>query len=71
MTDAHPVRNAQLVDVVLCDDTTIPAQVVDLDDDSDLAVLKIDVLADQLTLLPLADRETPFLTRQMAGLRLG
>jgi len=52
VTNAHLVRNAQLVDVVLCHDITIPAQVVDLDDDSDLAVLKIDVLADQPTLLP-------------------
>jgi 2-alkenal reductase len=55
VTNAHVVRDAQLVDVVLYDDTIVPAEVVGLDDDSDLAVLKIDVPADQLTPLPLGD----------------
>jgi len=57
VTNAHVVRDAHLVDVLLHDDTIIPAQVVGLDDDSDLAVLKIDVPADQLTPLPLADSD--------------
>lgn len=57
VTNAHVVRDAQLVDVVLYDDTIVPAEVVGLDDDSDLAVLKIDVPADQLIPLPLGDSD--------------
>jgi S1-C subfamily serine protease len=57
VTNAHVVRDAQLVDVVLYDDTTIPAEIVGLDDDSDLAVLKIDLPSDQLVPLSLADSD--------------
>ncbi len=57
VTNAHVVRDAELVDVVLYDDTTVPAEIIGLDDDSDLAVIKIDVPADQLTPLPLGDSD--------------
>jgi len=46
-----------MVDVVLYDETIVPAEVVGLDDDSDLAVLRVDLPADELTVLPLADSE--------------
>jgi 2-alkenal reductase len=51
------VEDAEMVDVVLSDETIIPAEVIGLDDDSDLAVLKVDLPADTLTVLPLADSD--------------
>jgi 2-alkenal reductase len=57
VTNAHVVVNAERVDVVLSDESIIPAEVVGLDDDSDLAVLKVDLPADSLTVLPLADSD--------------
>ena len=57
VTNAHVVRDAEFVDVVLYDDTIVTAEVIGLDDDSDLAVVKIDLPADQLTSLPLANSD--------------
>lgn len=57
VTNAHVVRDAELVDVVLHDGTIIPAEIVGLDSNSDLAVLKVDLPAGQLTPLPLADSD--------------
>jgi len=57
VTNAHVVENAEMVDVVLYDETTLPAEVVGLDDDSDLAVLQVDLPVDTLTVLPLADSD--------------
>jgi 2-alkenal reductase len=60
VTNAHVVRDADLVDIVLHDETILPAQVIGLDDDSDLAVLEVDradreALGTGLVPLPLAD----------------
>jgi S1-C subfamily serine protease len=62
VTNAHVVRNAEMVEVVLHDETILPAEVIGLDDDSDLAVLEIDLsanglLANELTPLPLGDSD--------------
>jgi S1-C subfamily serine protease len=62
VTNAHVVRDAYMVDVVLHDETIIPAQVIGTDDDSDLAVLLVDLSAanlpkDALMPLPLADSD--------------
>lgn len=57
VTNAHVVRDAEIVDVVLHDDTITPAEIIGLDDDSDLAVLKIDRPVDELTPLPLGDSD--------------
>ena len=57
VTNAHVVENAEMVDVVLSDETILPAEVVGLDDDSDLAVLKVDLPASALTVLRLADSD--------------
>jgi S1-C subfamily serine protease len=57
VTNAHVVEDAEMVDVVLYDETILPAEVVGLDDDSDLAVLKVDLPASALTVLPLADSD--------------
>ena len=57
VTNAHVVRDAEIVDVVLHDDTITAAKIIGLDGDSDLAVLKIDRPADQLTPLPLGDSD--------------
>jgi S1-C subfamily serine protease len=63
VTNAHVVRDAYLVDVVLYDETIVPAKVVGTDDNSDLAVLLVDLSAIELTNeamtpLPLADSDT-------------
>jgi 2-alkenal reductase len=57
VTNAHVVENAETVDVVLHDETIVPAEVIGLDDDSDLAVLQVELPADTLTVLPLADSD--------------
>jgi len=57
VTNAHVVENAEMVDIVLYDETTIAAKVIGLDDDSDLAVLEVDLPARTLTALPLADSD--------------
>jgi 2-alkenal reductase len=57
VTNAHVVDSAEVVDVVLYDETIVPAEVIGLDDDSDLAVLRVDLPASQQTPLPLADSD--------------
>jgi S1-C subfamily serine protease len=57
VTNAHVVTGAEMVDVVLYDESVVPAEVVGLDDDSDLAVLKVDLPAADLTVLPLSDSD--------------
>jgi S1-C subfamily serine protease len=63
VTNAHVVRDAYMVEVVLHDETIIPAQVIGTDDDSDLAVLLVDMSAanlpeNMLKPLPLADSDS-------------
>ena len=48
VTNAHVVRNAGLIRVFFSDDTTVEAEVLGMDDDADLAVLKVDVPQDIL-----------------------
>jgi 2-alkenal reductase len=43
VTNAHVVRNAELIRVYFSDDTVAEAQVLGLDTDSDLAVLRVEV----------------------------
>lgn len=57
VTNAHVVRDADLIDVVLHNETIVAAEVIGLDDDSDLAVLKVDLPTDQRTPLPLGDSD--------------
>jgi 2-alkenal reductase len=57
VTNAHVVDDAEVVDVVLYDETIVSAQVIGMDDDSDLAVLRVDLPASQQTPLPLADSD--------------
>jgi serine protease Do len=55
VTNNHVVANADTIDVVFNDGTTVPAKVVGTDPDSDLAVIKVDVAADKLHPVTLAD----------------
>lgn len=48
VTNNHVVEGAEEVQVTLADDTTVPAEVVGVDPQNDLAVLHIDVPPDQL-----------------------
>jgi 2-alkenal reductase len=62
VTNAHVVRNASIVDVILYDERIVPAEVIGTDDNSDLAVLLADLSAagltgEEMTALPLADSD--------------
>ncbi|MBN1659689.1 MAG: trypsin-like peptidase domain-containing protein [Anaerolineae bacterium] len=55
VTNHHVVDGARTIQVTFGDDTTVPAEVVGTDPDSDLAVIKVDVPAEQLHPVRLAD----------------
>jgi serine protease Do len=55
VTNNHVVENATEVNVTFYDGTTAPAEVVGTDPNSDLAVIKVDVPADQLRPVSMAD----------------
>lgn len=58
VTNNHVVAGAEEVQVTLADDTTVPAQVVGLDPEDDLAVLRIDVPPEQLAPIPLGQSDS-------------
>ncbi len=62
VTNNHVVENADEITVTFVDDTTVPAEVVGTDPDSDLAVIKVDVPADQLQ---------PVQVEDSSGVRVG
>jgi len=55
ITNNHVVSGAQKIDVTFSDGTNVPATLVGADPDSDLAVIKVDVKADMLQPVTLAD----------------
>ncbi|HSJ87598.1 MAG TPA: trypsin-like peptidase domain-containing protein [Anaerolineales bacterium] len=55
VTNNHVVAGADKIEVTFSDGTTIPAKLVGTDPDSDLAVIKVDVGADKLHPVTLAD----------------
>ncbi len=55
VTNNHVVDGAQKISVIFSDGTTVPATVVGNDPDSDLAVIKVNVSADQLQPVKVAD----------------
>ena len=57
LTNDHVVANAQNLRVSLGGEKTYPATVVGRDPDTDLAVIKIDAPASELTVIPLGDSE--------------
>jgi S1-C subfamily serine protease len=57
VTNAHVVQDATKIVVSFSDDTTVIANVVGIDLDSDLAVIKVDPANLTLVALPLADSE--------------
>jgi len=57
VTNNHVVADADKIDVVFDDGTTVPAKVIGADSNSDLAVIKVDVAADKLHPVTLADSD--------------
>jgi serine protease Do len=55
VTNNHVVDGADRITVTFYDDTTVPAEVVGTDSDSDLAVIKVDVAASSLRPVEIAD----------------
>jgi len=55
VTNNHVVANATSIKVTFSDGTTVPAQVVGTDSNSDLAVIRVSVSADKLHPVTLAD----------------
>lgn len=62
VTNYHVVEGAEEVEVALSDDTSVPAEVIGIDPQNDLAVLRIDVPPENLAPVPLG---------QTDGLRVG
>lgn len=57
VTNYHVAGDAQSITVVFADGRSVEAELVGGDPDSDLAVIKVDVAADELTPLPLGDSD--------------
>jgi len=57
VTNNHVVAGAAKIDVTFYDNTTVSAKVVGTDVNSDLAVIKVDVAANELTPVTLADSD--------------
>lgn len=55
VTNYHVVADADRLEVALFDGTITEADIIGLDPDSDIAVIKIDVPADRLRVVPFAD----------------
>jgi len=55
VTNNHVVEGADRIEVTFYDGTIVPAEVVGTDPDSDLAVVKVDVAADQLHPIEMTD----------------
>ncbi len=55
VTNNHVVEGADKISVTFYDGTTVPAEVTGTDPDSDLAVIKVDLPADQLRPVQVAD----------------
>ncbi len=58
VTNNHVVNGADKIEVTFSDGTTVPATLVGADPDSDLAVLKVDVSADKLHPVQMADSKS-------------
>jgi serine protease Do len=58
VTNNHVVSGADKIEVTFSDGTTVPATLVGADPDSDLAVVKVDVSADKLHPVQLADSKS-------------
>ena len=58
VTNAHVIENADEITVTLQDDRTFSAEIIGTDPGSDLAVLKIDVPAEELAVAELGESST-------------
>lgn len=57
VTNYHVVQGAEEVEVTLADDTVVPAEIVGVDPQNDLAVLRIDVAVEDLEPIPLGSAD--------------
>jgi S1-C subfamily serine protease len=58
ITNNHVVEGAEKIEVTFSDETVVTAELVGADPDSDLAVIKVDISADQLHPVQVGDSET-------------
>lgn len=58
VTNNHVVEGAEKIEVTFSDETVVTAELVGTDPDSDLAVIRVDMSADQLQPVQIGDSET-------------
>ncbi|MBI1300243.1 MAG: Do family serine endopeptidase [Alphaproteobacteria bacterium] len=58
ITNSHVVRDAENVQITLFDDTIIDAEIIGIDEKTDIAVLKVDPAAHKLTAVSFGDSDT-------------
>jgi len=68
LTNYHVVEGAESVQVTLADGSTHEAEVVGYDASNDVAVVRVDVPADRLTILPLGDSSNLLVGRKVLAL---
>ncbi len=68
VTNYHVVQGAEKVEVTFLDGTTVLAEIVGSDPDSDLAVLRVDLPADRLQPVTLGDSDTLFVGQRTVAI---
>jgi putative serine protease PepD len=68
LTNFHVVQDAQKLEVALSNKKTYPATVLGADPDNDLAVIKIDAPAAELTMIPLGDSDALFVGQKVLAI---
>ena len=68
VTNYHVVQDAEEVEATFFDDTTVPAEIVGTDPDSDLAVLRVDRPEDQLYPVTLGNSEQVFVGQRAVAI---
>lgn len=68
LTNFHVVQDAEELNVMLSNNKSYPAQVLGADPDNDLAVIKIDAPAAELTTIPLGNSDSLFVGQKVLAI---